>query len=90
MGNTVLRWNGDPDTDEEIETVLVSQGTHPNGSVWAMNPIPRNDTAQTGPSFAPKCNETCTGCVGGGRLIVAYSDEESVFDDRSGWCVSDM
>ena len=30
-----------------------------------MNPIPRNDTAQTGASFRPKCNETCTGCSGG-------------------------
>ena len=29
-----------------------------------MNPIPRNDSHQTGTSFAPKCNETCTNCTG--------------------------
>ena len=31
-----------------------------------MNPIPRNDTAQTGASFAPKCREVCSGCTAGG------------------------
>ena len=30
-----------------------------------MNPIPRNDSAQTGASFAPRCRETCSGCSGG-------------------------
>lgn len=25
--------------------------------MWAMNPIPRNDTTQTGKSFKPRCNE---------------------------------
>jgi len=65
VGNTRFRWNADPSTEEEIDTVLVSQGTTPPGSTWAMNPIPRNDTEQTGASFAPKCNETCSGCSGG-------------------------
>ena len=32
----------------------VSEGTLPKGSTWAMNPIPRNDTAQTGQSFKPR------------------------------------
>ena len=62
VGKTRLRWDGDPATEEEIENVFVDVGTHPAGSKWAMNPIPRNDTAQTGASFAPRCNETCTGC----------------------------
>jgi len=35
----------------------VSEGTHPPGSTWAMNPIPRNDTQQTGKSFPPRCEE---------------------------------
>jgi len=35
----------------------VTEGTVPQGSAWAMNPIPRNDTAQTGQSFAPRCEE---------------------------------
>jgi len=35
----------------------VTEGTVPKGSAWAMNPIPRNDTAQTGKSFPPRCEE---------------------------------
>jgi len=35
----------------------VSEGTIPVGSTWAMNPIPRNDTVQTGKSFKPRCEE---------------------------------
>jgi len=66
VGNTSFRWNGDRTTDEQIENVFVAVGTHPAGSTWAMNPVPRNDTAQTGASFAPKCKEVCTGCTEGG------------------------
>jgi len=65
VGNTSFRWNGDPSTTEEIDNVFVEFGTHPRGSKWAMNPIPRNDTRATGASFAPKCKETCEGCEGG-------------------------
>jgi len=39
----------------------VSTGTLPAGSTWAKNPLPRNDTANTGRSFAPKCEEV-TNC----------------------------
>ena len=35
----------------------VTEGTVPAGSKWAMNPIPRNDTRQTGESFPPRCKE---------------------------------
>lgn len=65
VGRTALRWDGDDATKEYIDNIFVQQGTTPAGSEWAMNPIPRNDTAQTGASFAPLCNETCTGCEGG-------------------------
>lgn len=62
VGKTRFRWNGDRSTEEEIDNVFVAEGTHPPGSQWAMNPVPRNDSGQTGKSFAPKCNETCHGC----------------------------
>lgn len=35
----------------------VTEGTIPAGSKWAKNPLPRNDTANTGASFPPKCKE---------------------------------
>ena len=63
VGNSRFRWNGNRSSEEEIESVFVSEGTHPPGSQWAMNPVPRNDTGWTGASFAPKCKETCTGCT---------------------------
>lgn len=65
VGPTHLRWDRNDSTLEPIDNVFVGEGTHPAGSIWAMNPIPRNDSAQTGASFKPKCNETCTGCSGG-------------------------
>eukprot|EP00662_Eupelagonemidae_sp_cell21_P057730 gene57730-biopygen55208 len=64
--------NGGAAAEEEIDGVFVSTGTTPKGSTWAhphcahralwgvcwaMNPIPRNDSFQTGASFAPKCGE---------------------------------
>ena len=36
-----------------------------------MNPIPRNDTNQTGASFAPKCAEVCSGCTAGFFVVFA-------------------
>ena len=39
------------------EGTYVSEGTIPEGSMWSMNPIPRNDTKQTGQSFKPRCEE---------------------------------
>jgi len=35
----------------------VTEGTVPKGSAWAMNPIPRNDTSNSGQSFPPRCEE---------------------------------
>lgn len=40
-----------------IDGDYVSHGTLPAGSTWAKNPLPRNDTSNTGQSFAPKCEE---------------------------------
>ena len=37
-----------------FEGTYVTEGTIPKGSMWAMNPIPRNDTAGTGASFPPR------------------------------------
>ena len=37
-----------------FEGTYVSEGTIPAGSTWAMNPVPRNDTLQTGASFPPR------------------------------------
>ena len=44
-------------TDFWFDGDYVTEGTVPQGSKWAKNPLPRNDTAQTGKSFPPKCQE---------------------------------
>ena len=53
---TVFR-NGNPDANEFVST----------GSVWARNPIPRNDWWQTGKGFAPPCADArrCSGMMDG-------------------------
>ena len=38
----------------EIESRFLSNGTHPHGSMWAMNPLPFAN-AGTAPQFAPPC-----------------------------------
>jgi len=55
VGKQSFRW-GDG-TQIWFEGTYVSEGTIPKGSTWAMNPIPRNDTMQTGQSFKPRCEE---------------------------------
>lgn len=45
----VLKWN-DGHT-EEINGTYVTEGTHPKGSMWAMNPLPENPTDL----FPPPC-----------------------------------
>ena len=44
-------------TDHWFNGTYVTQGTLPAGSMWARNPLPRNDTANTGASFPPQCDE---------------------------------
>jgi len=48
-GPQVLRWNDG--STEEINGTYVTEGTHPAGSMWAMNPLPAMDS----PSFPPPC-----------------------------------
>lgn len=40
-GHPIIRW--DNGTELQIKGTFVSEGTSPNGSTWAMNPIPRID-----------------------------------------------
>ena len=44
-------------SDHWFNGTYVTEGTVPAGSKWAMNPLPRNDTANTGASFPPRCEE---------------------------------
>ena len=45
----MLKWNDG--TTEEIEGTYVTEGTHPAGSMWAMNPLPQAPTDD----FPPPC-----------------------------------
>lgn len=44
-------------TQVYFQGTYVSEGVVPPGAAWAMNPIPRNDTQNTGESFKPRCKE---------------------------------
>eukprot|EP00658_Telonema_sp_P-2_P003934 TRINITY_DN1146_c0_g1_i18.p1 TRINITY_DN1146_c0_g1~~TRINITY_DN1146_c0_g1_i18.p1 ORF type:complete len:172 (-),score=39.39 TRINITY_DN1146_c0_g1_i18:366-881(-) len=60
VGPQKLRWRGGRAMggDEiEFNGTYVSAGTVPAGSMWARNPIPRNDFSQTGQGFEPVCVE---------------------------------
>ena len=60
VGRQSFRWDakdGQGGTQVWLNGTYVSEGTLPKGSVWAKNPVPRNDTAQTGASFPPLCEE---------------------------------
>merc|ERR1712166_1395789 len=60
VGAQKLRWGGGlaMGGDEiEFNGTYTSTGTVPEGSMWARNPIPRNDMAQTGQGFEPVCVE---------------------------------
>ena len=49
-----LRWaNG---TELAINGTYVTEGTHPKGSMWSMNPLPYSN-AGSPPEFPPPCNE---------------------------------
>merc|ERR1712048_323222 len=55
VGQQTLRWGGINGKNISIDGVYVSEGTVPAESTWVLNPIPRNDFAQTGKGFAPPC-----------------------------------
>lgn len=57
-GTQKLRWGGVDGHVLTIKPVYLTEGTTPAGSQWVMNPIPRNDDAQTGKGFPPPCKET--------------------------------
>jgi hypothetical protein len=57
VGQQQFRWNGGKRTLNFTGT-YVSEGTTPLGSVWARNPVPRNDVTHTGQGFKPYCDET--------------------------------
>eukprot|EP00041_Stephanoeca_diplocostata_P012273 m.205821 g.205821 ORF g.205821 m.205821 type:complete len:362 (+) comp18884_c0_seq1:159-1244(+) len=48
VGQQRLRWGGPKGTTIAFNGTYVSTGTVPEGSTWVVNPIPRNDFAQTG------------------------------------------
>jgi len=60
VGKQMLRWSGGrAHGGQEIEFngTYVTEGTFPAGSMWAKNPVPRNDFAQTGQGYAPPCSQ---------------------------------
>jgi hypothetical protein len=67
VGQQTLRWGLNKTVS--FNGTYVSEGTVPKGSTWVVNPIPRNDKAQTGAGFPPHCQETpeyrCSGMTDG-------------------------
>jgi len=58
VGQQGLRWRGGKvNGGQEIffNGTYTKTGTTPSGSMWAKNPVPRNDMHQTGIGFAPPC-----------------------------------
>ena len=60
-GSQTLRWNGKDGETLNIKGQYVTTGTHPRGSSWAKNPIPR------GNQFPPPCGEDPKACGGDGH-----------------------
>ena len=55
VGNQTLRWGGEKGDRFSYKGTYVTEGTTPAGSMWSMNPIPRNDVDQTGVGFKQRC-----------------------------------
>uniref|UniRef100_A0A7S2FV91 Chitin-binding type-4 domain-containing protein n=1 Tax=Haptolina brevifila TaxID=156173 RepID=A0A7S2FV91_9EUKA len=58
VGKQRLRWRGGRahgGLEIAFDGTYTTSGTTPAGSMWAKNPIPRNDMGQTGVGFAPPC-----------------------------------
>jgi hypothetical protein len=62
VGSQKLRWGGVHGEELEVNGTYVSEGTLPEGSTWAKNPIPDWGSDRIAPSFAPPCKESpnCT------------------------------
>ncbi len=58
VGRSSFRWNGVGGEQHFFDAIEVKDVRN---ATWRMNPVPRNDTFQTGESFAPLCDEV-PGC----------------------------
>eukprot|EP01043_Picozoa_sp_COSAG02_P042607 COSAG02_NODE_3634_length_6446_cov_3.541201_6_plen_160_part_00 len=56
VGDSSLRWGGPGGRQLFFNGTDITEGVTPSGSMWRMNPIPRNDPYQTGEGFAPVCD----------------------------------
>ena len=56
VGDSSLRWGGPGGRQLFFNGTDITEGVTPPGSVWRMNPIPRNDPWGTGEGFAPVCD----------------------------------
>jgi len=56
-GLQTFRWGGKGGESFSFPGTYITEGTIPEGSMWAMNPIPRNDNTNTGVGFEPRCKE---------------------------------
>ena len=62
VGPQMFRWGGKGGRTFNFTGTYVSEGTIPDGSTWAMNPIPDSGSdpdrgAHPGVSFKPRCEE---------------------------------
>ena len=71
VGQQSLRWGGKYGKIISFNGTYIKSGTSPAGSTWVTNPIPRNDVAQTGQGFPPKCDDPkmCSGMTDGASAI---------------------
>lgn len=80
VGSQQLRWGGPDGTVEDINGTYVKDGTLPEGSTWAMNPIPdkgsdpSTGSPNPGLSFEPKCKEIPECLVDSGRIVSAIDN----------------
>lgn len=56
VGDASLRWGGPGGRQLFFNGTDLTEGVTPPGSVWRMNPIPRNDPWGTGEGFTPVCD----------------------------------
>ena len=56
VGDASLRWGGPGGRQIFFEGTTLTEGVTPPGSMWRMNPIPRNDPWGTGDGFEPVCD----------------------------------
>jgi len=79
VGQSALRWGGVDGEKLTFDAVYVTEGTSPEGSMWAKNPVPRawrdaqgkwgkgSNQFQTGEGFQPVCQDNGIDKQGNGR-----------------------